>query len=400
MVARLILVLAIAKLLPVESVGVFGIMLASITYGALVIGMDVYAYSQRKMIGKEINEWGVVIQHQLISHLAGYLILLPLFSLIFIFEIINTKYIFWFYSILVLEHLFQEIYRILVSMNKQILASSIMFISMGLWVLIVIPLMYTYDDLRNLNTILIFWLLGGLFAVSIGGYVIYSAVYKWNVLQLNMSWIKKGYGVGITFLVSSLFFKGLFVVDKYYVEILSDQDILSVYVVYSAIVLGFFNIIEPAVHSFLYPKMIETFQKKDFNGYQVLFKEMIVSSTVISILLFILMYSGSSIIIQWINIDIYTEHAVIFNILMLAGFILSLSQIFHYGLYCTKGDKWIVFANIAAFFIFLTFVFMFKDKDAIYTVSMALIWSFASLLVIKFIGYKRNISSAFIEGRV
>ena len=117
MVSRLILLFSIAKLLSPEELGLFGLMIATVLFSVIIIGADYYTYSQRELLSRPIEEWSTVVHNQIKAQVTLYLVLLPAQVFIFVFGFLDWKYMQWFFILLILEHLAQEINRLLISMQ-------------------------------------------------------------------------------------------------------------------------------------------------------------------------------------------------------------------------------------------------------------------------------------------
>ena len=383
MASRFILIFAIAKILSPQEVGLFGLMLATVSLSVLIIGADYYTYAQRELLARRPEHWSFVIQHQTIAQGLIYTILLPAQAIIFIGGWMDWQYAIWFFLLLIFEHIAQEINRLLVAMHKQLLASWILFIRMGSWVVVIIPLMVFFPELQNLESLYIAWLAGVLLAILWGLWFIRINVPIWKKYPLDKSWIKQGFKVGGLFLLATICFKGLQTFDRYAVENLSNLDMLGVYVFYIGIVMGLFNFLDPAVFSFLYPRMLQSYQVGKMNEYSKTFKELIWSTTLISILLAGFIWLFMPYIVGWIDKPMYEQNLASLNMLILAGVLYALSMIPHYALYAKRKDKSIVFSHLSALVLFFVSLIFVNLDTAIQTVGLALSIAFGWMLILK-----------------
>jgi O-antigen/teichoic acid export membrane protein len=385
--SRFLLIFALAKMFEPTELGLFGLMMATVSLSVLIIGADYYTYSQRELLARPHEQWSFVIQHQIKAQLILYGVLLPAQVLIFVFGLMDWQYALWFFALLLVEHIAQEMNRLLVAMHKQLLASLILFVRLGSWVIIVIPLMYVLPQYRSLDTLYTAWLIGGLLAILLGFIVIKHAVPNWSWVKTDYSWLKKGYKVGGMFLVATICFKGLLTFDRYVVEAISSIEILGVYVFYIGIVMGAYSFLDPAVFSFLYPKMLQSYQRNDKQVYQKLFKELAISTIVLSAVMGIVIWIIMPHIINWIDKPVYSHYLDDLFILIVAGFIYAIGFIPHYALYAMRGDRWIVSAHISALVVFFTSLLFLKLDNGIQSVAMALLLAFSWMGLVKMIGY-------------
>lgn len=386
MVSRFFLIFALAKLLTSTELGQFGLMVSTVMFCVLIVGADFYTYSQRELLARGPEGWSFVIQQQIKAQQFLYFIFLPLVLGVFIFGLMDWQYAGWLLLLLLLEHIAQEINRLLIAMQKQLLASLILFVRTGLWVLIIIPMMYFNDNLKTLNTVFISWGCGVFIAIILGVVSIRQVLPKWEKVSLDRKWIKRGLQVGSIFLISTLCMMGLLTFDRYFIESLTSTNILGVYVFYMGLVMGGFNILEPAVFSFLYPKMLASYKNNEKKEYKAHAKELVWSTMLVSLLIAFALLALAPTIVNWIGEPIYTMYLDILPILISVGFVYTIGYIPHYILYAKRGDKWIVTAHISAMIIFLGSVKWGYLGEGIRLVGFSLLIAFIWMFIIKTLG--------------
>lgn len=396
--SRFILIFSIAKLLTPAEVGSFGLMLATVSFSVLVIGADYYTYAQRELLARPIEEWSFVIQNQVKAQLLLYCVLIPAQLAIFIFGYIDWQYAIWFFALLLVEHIAQEINRMLVIMHKQFMASWVLFVRMGSWVLFVIPLMVFFPEYQNIRTLYSAWLMGCFAAIVMGLFAIKKAVPMWHWQPTDRIWMNKGFRVGGAFLLATICMKGLLTFDRYAVEALGNPEMLGVYVFYIGIVMGVYSILDPAVFSFLYPKMLQNYQMHRQDEYKKTFKELMWSTIVISLFLAVFIWVITPYLIDWIDKPVYKEYIESLGFLIIAGFLFAIGYIPHYALYAMKADKWIMTAHITALLVFFAVVAVIRSENTgIQTVSIALVFAFSWMLIVKTASYLYNRQRTYLN---
>jgi O-antigen/teichoic acid export membrane protein len=191
----------------------------------------------------------------------------------------------------------------------------------------------------------------------------------------------------VYFLLATVCFKGLLTFDRYAVEALSSIEMLGVYVFYISMVMGAYSFLDPAVFSFLYPRMLQSYQMQDKKAYLKSFNELIISTVVISILLGFVIWIIMPYIVNWVDKPIYASHLDSLIIFIAAGFAYAVAFIPHYALYAMKGDNWIVLAHISALVAFFASLMFIKLDDGIQSVAVALLLAFTWMGFVKTIGY-------------
>jgi O-antigen/teichoic acid export membrane protein len=262
-----------------------------------------------------------------------------------------------------------------------------LLIRSGVWVWVVLPLMWMYESFNELETLLTAWLVGVIVATLLGICFIYKEIPVWRQWSIDRVWIFNGFKVGGRFLIATLCFKGLLTLDRYAVEAFTNTELLGVYVFYVGIVMGVMAFLEPAVFSFLYPRLVQARQQGDDIRYKQTMKELRISTIVIGVVLSILSLLATPYIIDWIDKPIYQEHFGVFKILILAGFVYAIGHIPHYGLYARKNDHWIIRAHVFSMSIFVLSLWLLNETPGLYAVAYALLIAFFAMAVIKQMGY-------------
>jgi O-antigen/teichoic acid export membrane protein len=292
-----------------------------------------------------------------------------------------------FFLLVVFEHIGQEIYRLLVAMQRPLFASFVLFIRMGAWVWVAIALMYVDDKYLSLNTVFISWSAGGLLAIFVGGWVVNREVRPWSIYKIDWCWIKSGFRIGLLFLVATMSFRAIFTVDRYFIEYLLGAEWLGAYVLYISFALAAVNFIEPAVFSFLYPKIVTAYKKGEIEQYAKLYKEMAVSAILVAIALSIFIALIAPWVLNWIGRNIYLEYLPILWVLLLMSVIYAAGMVPHYGLYAKRNDKAIMFSHVSSFAVFAIFVLILYPYTTFYAVPFSLLLSFVWMGLFKQVAY-------------
>ena len=172
MCSKLALVTVLARFLDPSEFGKYGLFTATAAFCLLIIGGDFYAYSQREFLGENQARWSFVIQHHVLAISIIYIICLPAFLLIFSFGLLPWGLISWFFILVITDHLAQEVNRLLIVMQHQLSASFVLFVRTGLWVWILVPIMWENSKYRDINSVFMAWLLGCISAIFIGMFII------------------------------------------------------------------------------------------------------------------------------------------------------------------------------------------------------------------------------------
>ncbi len=350
--SRFLLLFVLAKLLEPSDVGQFGLFMAAVSFSVLVVGGDYYTYSQRELLSEKPERWSFVLQHQVLAIVFIYGLLVPLQYLWFWFDLLPQALICWFFVLLFSEHVAQEVNRVLIAMHRPLTASWVLLIRSGIWVWIALPVMWYFPRYQNLETVYLGWSIGSALSVGVGLVAISRSVASWKWWAVDLNWIKKGFKVGLLFLIATMCFRGLLTADRYIVEYLSGADFLGVYVFFIGIAMAVGAFLDSAVISFLYPRLVKAYRQGDMGAYMKAYKELLFSILVYGLVIIGAITVFINPFLGWINRPIYQEHISTLWLLLIMSLVYNLAMIPHYALYAKGDDKGIVVAHVTALFVF------------------------------------------------
>lgn len=350
--SRFVLLLVLARVLPPAELGLFGLFLAAIAFGVLVLGADYYTYSQRELLSEPRQRWSFVLQHQGIALAVIYLLVVAPLALAFDFELLPNRYVAWFIPLLVLEHLGQEFVRILIAMRRPIGASAMLFLRVGAWVWVLLAVMWFAPETRTLEAVLLAWGIGAGSALIGGALIVAKEAAPWRGWPVDLAWLIKGFRIAGLYLVASLCFKALLTADRYLVDFLVGPDLLGVYVLYSGIAMAVVNFMDPAVFAFLYPRLVGAYRTGDLASYRKVRTELWWSTAGVSLGLAILIGLAAPTFLHWTGREIYLVHEPLLWLLLGVAVVYSMGMVPHYELYARGADRSIVIAHVSALIVF------------------------------------------------
>lgn len=389
LLAKFTLLFLLAYFLEPEDVALYGLLVATIAYSLYGLGFDFYSYSTRELIGTPPKYWAKLLRDQGVFFGMIYMVILPLLILVFYFELLPWSVAPWFFALLVLEHLAQEMNRLLVAMSRQLLASVVLFLRAGLWAFVVAVFFWFAADTRNLEFVLAAWFLGALTASLLGLTALWTLDRACLRQSIDWRWIRRGIKVALPLLLATLALRGMFTVDRYWVQAVSGMEVLAAYVLFAGVANTVTSFLDAAVFVFLYPKIISSFKEKDAKGFNKcmmsLFRQTLVVTLVLSLSAAVLIHP----VLSLLQKDIYSLHVGILYILLVGILFFSMSMVPHYGLYAMSMDRHIVISHVIAFISFLIFAVLFTQLLPVYGVPLALCCAFAIMLVHKSTAYIR-----------
>lgn len=384
LVSKFFLLLYIARFLSPEELGIWGLMTATIVISLYFLGLDFYVYNTREILAQNENGRIPMIRDQLVYHGLVYVVILPLLSVVFLLKLISWNYIGWFYALLVLEHLSQESYRLMVTLSKPTMASIILFFRSGAWVFVVVGLMFMDNDLRTLPFIWSGWIVGVLVSIGMTLYGLRHMPWRESRrIPINWTWMKNGLKVSLPFFLATMSFVGMQYADRYFLQHHWGEAMVGVYTFYASISNTIHIFVFTGIIMLLHPRIISAYQQGRLDEYHALMKKMsygIIGGVVVLTL-------GAAVLIKpvltLVNKQIYTDHLEVFWVMLASVVLLVIAYIPHYSLFVRKHDKAIILSAVSALIVGLIANSVLVPTYGLTGAALATCSSMATLVVVK-----------------
>lgn len=387
--SKFLLIFFLAKFLEPKELGLYGLMTVTISYALYLLGFDFYTFTTREILKRERHEWGGLLKDQGTLSIALYSIVLPLLSVIFIKGLLPWSVAGWFFVLLVLEHLTQEISRLLITISEQLLASLMLFLRSGIWAVIVTALMLFREDTRDLNMVLGAWTLGSLFALVLGVYRLKQLNISGWRKKIDWQWIGKGLKIAIPLLIATLALRGLFTVDRYWFADLASLQTLGAYVLFMGISSALVSFLDAGVFAFIYPGLISAYHNKDSAAFKLKLRGLLLQTLIFAGVFAIVALLIIDPLLTWLDKPLYLEHKDLFPWTLLITLLYSIGMIPHYALYAQGLDRPIIQSHIASFLIFFPVTWLLSRYWPLQAVPAGLCIAFLFILLWKCLAFVR-----------
>ncbi len=350
MASKFILIVSFAKLLKPEEVGLFGLMTQTINTCVMLAGMQFFLYSTRSLAGATADRQPAMVRDQAVYTGLLYLVAFPLFLIVFITHMLPWALAPWFYLLVVVEHISYELQRVLASVGQPVNSNVIHTVRTGAWVYILVPLMFIYKPLRQINTVWILWFMASGLSVLMSAWMLRGRGWG-NAIKtpVDWTWIKSGIKVvahylpvTITLMITALF-------DRYTLDAYAGKAYVGAYTFYFTIANIVVAFPEAGIATVMSPKIIAeySFGRMDsFHKMLVLFRNRLLGSIVVT--------AGAAIIAAllalkfYVREPIYRECLPVFYMLLFSSSLLTLSLWPHQNLYARHHDKPLVIISLVA----------------------------------------------------
>ncbi len=343
MATRFALIFCLTRYLTPAEVGIYGIFYVTLFIGITLLGMEFNLYNSRELLSSDERKWPRMIRDQFVYHVIAYILIIPIGCIVIYYDMFAWQYVLWFYLILILSHITQELCNILTTLSRPFQASFIAFVRDGIWVFPLVAVMYCFPGERHLSSLWLFWSVGSLSGIFLCGYYLrhlqWAGVLKFPV---DWPWLRRGMRTGFNFLWSTLAIWGIMSVDRYAIKYFWGLEAVGVYTFYSS----FARVIEQfcwaGVVAILYPKIIFAYQTGKMDDYRQLMRRLSRGIILVVLVISIILIVSFPYVLIIIGRPIYASSLSTFWVLIVATSIMTITFVPHLGLYVRRIDRMII----------------------------------------------------------
>ena len=159
------LIFILAIYLPPSEVGLYGLIVVTVSYALYFVGFDFYTFSTRDLLNRPADQWGRLLFSQGVFFGGLYALMLPVSLLLFVFGLLPWWLAGWVMLLIVSEHLAQEVSRLAIAMGRPVFASLMVFFRQGIWALLFMVCLVYSESYRSLAVLMPFWAAGSVLSV-------------------------------------------------------------------------------------------------------------------------------------------------------------------------------------------------------------------------------------------
>lgn len=345
---RFVVVVALARLLPVVDVGTYGLVTATVAYVTFAMGLDLYAYTTRELINSGRDKWRTYLGTHGAFLVVTQVVFLPTTVLLFVWGLLPWSTLPWFLLLASTELVGNEIDRTLVAISEQGWASVVILIRQGLMPTLIIPTFVLFPSTRSLAAVFAAWVACNGLAIVVGVAVLIVKSRGPSTKKLDVRWLARGFKVSFTLLIGTLCLRALFSIDRQLVARFGGLETVGVYSLAMALAAGLTSLVAVGVQQFQYPLLVRWAHEGDRHRFIASLKRLwwttvgLVVVAVTALAIFIGPF------LAWVGKDAYIESEWVFVAAMLAVGIYNLSLVPHFALYALHADRAIVGSSVIA----------------------------------------------------
>jgi len=345
--SRFLLSLLLARMLTAAELGAYGLVTAFLAFALLGVGLEFYSYTLRQMVPAEPPKRVQIIVDQIVLTALMLCVVCGATAVAVWLDLLSLTVASWCLLILITEHLSLEGTRILIIMSRPVRAYIGLFLRGGVWVFVIGMIMFADPSARTLETVLLWWALGGTASV------IFTAISLWHLpwrklrtYRLDWVWIGAGLRIARPFMLTAIGALTLSYFDRFLIDRFLGRDAVGIYTFYSTIAIGILSLGASVSHQFL-PKVIAGFADGP-NAFRKVLRTYSYSLSGIGALVVLAAAVAIGPIVTVLDLDAYAAGIPVFYV-MLGGVLLRIfADVPSYALYAAHDDMELLACNLGA----------------------------------------------------
>lgn len=347
LISKFIFMVYLGKYYSISDVGIYGLFLNTIGIAVYVLGLEFYSYSTREILAFDGPKQVVFIRDQVFFHALVYVVFLPAVIVVFLFGVLPWGMVAWFYPLLIMEHISQELSRLFITLYRPILSNVVFFIRSASWVYAVIAISFLTNIGHNLTLIWAGWTFGVALSILLG--VKEIGKMDWSLAKkkaVDWEWIIKGINTSIPFFLSAMAYKVIELSDRYFIDYLRGKEEVGIYTFFNSFSSVVGIIIFTAIISLEQPAIISAYQKGKLEEYRLRFLKMVRRVLVSLVFILPIMILGMDLVLRYISKPEYQMEIQTFWVLLLSSIAYIIVSFLQLHLYVKKEDIALLYAVI------------------------------------------------------
>jgi O-antigen/teichoic acid export membrane protein len=345
--SRFLLSVLLARMLSPAEMGQYGLVTAVLAFALLALGLEFYSHMYREMVPASSARRAQIIADQATLGALTFLVAVFLSVLAVLTGLFPARLAPWFLLILATEHMSLEATRILIITSRPIRAYVGVFLRGGVWVYAIAVLMFAVPSSRSLETVLIWWALGGVSSIILAAVSLRDL--PWRELRNrrpDWGWINAGLRIARPFMLTAAGALTITYVDRFVIDEFTGRQALGIYTFYSTISIGLLSLGASVSHQFL-PRVISGYASGP-RAYRSSLRSFFWSLFAIA--------SGTTIfagLAMWpmlalFDLSVYAASIWVFYSMLLGVLLRILADVPSYALYAARADGNLLLCNLGS----------------------------------------------------
>lgn len=382
LIGKFFLLIYIARYFTVETLGVYGLFVASLTYALYFVGADFYTYSSRLILASPSDKWPFFITNQFAFYFLSYVVVAIVVLPILYWVDLDRAWMGWFYILLFSENFSQEFFRLLIILKLPLQAHTVAFFRMGAWVYVLLAFWELGGEEKSMTDIFLFWSVFNFISIAVGVYWVQKNTSAFSHRSLSYRWILEGMLVARSFLIHTAAWRAIFSLDRYLILFFQNEFMVGVYTFYSGFSNTLLTFLDTGVISQDYPTFVQMYQTNAPDKL-VARQKLTTKIGIYSVVFSLIILAATFVVVTYFTKTIYAGYFYLLPILLVANIFQTYSMIPHFILYALGKDLQIARLSIITLLVFIIAGTLLSSFLAYSAIPLALLISFIFVFLAK-----------------
>jgi O-antigen/teichoic acid export membrane protein len=384
LVAKFALTLFIARFIGLDTLGVYGLVAGAAVMFPVFASLGLIRVLSRNAVSQPLDEvtpmlrryWGIqVAVYGIISIIAASVgIYLDQFAL--------TSIVI---AIVFLEHVNGDLFGLLNHLLRPCLANVLTFFRTAGWICVYMILAFMFPGLRDLHTLLTFWIGGSLLAIA--GFALAARHWPWTAPAIetgHREWLVHHFKTSRILYVNDIANTVAQYTDRYLVSLFMGLEFTGVYVLFWSIGNALSNLVDTGIVQISGPKLINAHARQDRSYWRV-FRLLLVETVAISIVLAIATGVIVKIAVPYLNRPLVADWMQVLWLVLL-GFVLRMAyEVQGNVFYSRYRDVFTLFSGLFVIALSIVSNLILIPPFALYGAASAIIVSYSAGIIARHI---------------
>jgi O-antigen/teichoic acid export membrane protein len=338
----------IIKFLGLEAAGLYGLCLGASGMIPAVAGFGLNYFVAREVVDADRERAASIIFTRLIFTSISLILLTLLFFAFMAYtdqEITTTIKL--MVAIVWLESFGLDLHLPMIALGRIYTANLISFIRLGSWIPFAIGFGLLYPDTRNLNVVLLCWVLGNCAALLIT-LVVLRDVFRGHDPRALASpkWLLHRLRNARLIYISDVSLIGMLHLDKYMVTLILGLNVAGVYTFFSSLTGALQTLVSSAVIQPALPTLFKAFNSGSESVWKKRMISQVTSALAISAALGVFIFVGNKVLVHFVSMNALQSYDTIFILLIVGAIVRAGSDTINVGLTSLRQDRTYAVLNI------------------------------------------------------
>lgn len=270
LVTKFMLTLYVAKFMSFEELGYYGIIGVCSIVIPIITSLSIMQMISRRAVTESYQEISLDLNYY--GRFIGLIYSLIIFSSLLLSKYLNLDPIFLSIILLVilLEHLNNDFYGLFLNLSRQFQANFLHLVRTAGWMIPFIVISFFYPQIRNIEGLLIFWVLGGIVTLFFHLWFTRSwRIFSANKIEPLFCWIlaqfKKSKPVYFTSCLATIGQN----INQFLITFFLGVELNGIYVFFTQVTAAASNLINTGVIQMARPKLVRAFKNLEPDYLQI-----------------------------------------------------------------------------------------------------------------------------------